>query len=612
LGRECGAAVAVLSTDGDTLVFLPGKREIQDAEQELRSRAPLAAEILSLHGGLSLADQRRVIAPAGGRDGKQRIILATNVAETGLTVPGVDLVVDSGMVRLERFHLPSGMNRLSLESAALSAADQRAGRAGRLGPGRCVRLWRPDQVRSIQTEPEMLRLDLSALVLECALWGCRRPEDLSWLTPPPRAAWDLAAELLVRLGALDAAASPTDQGRRMASLGLEPRLGALVLAGAGSPLACAAAAILADRDGSNIRDDADFRRRLAALRRDPDESGGQEDWIRRTRDVQGDLLRRLGVPGGSAGSRYTAADEADAARLLAAAFPDRVAGRQEPGRFRFPSGREARIEGPLASAEWLAAVEVDAGERLAHIRLAAPLDEGTARSVLAPITAEERRVEWKGLIPRTVSTLAAGKLVLTRTSVRTSREEAAAALPSLLAEAGLDVLPWTEQKDGPRRLLERIRFLANRGADVSLKERWTDEALTRESPLWLGPQLWNGARSGDAPVLTGESLTTALAERFGWAELQALARLVPEHFAIPGGRQKQLDYSSGEPVLKAKIQELFGFADNSAVLGVPIVFHLLSPAGRPLQVTRDLAGFWTGSYREIRKEMRGRYPKHPW
>ncbi|MDR1586652.1 MAG: ATP-dependent helicase HrpB [Treponema sp.] len=651
LGKECAAAVqdiagkeaagtsgAAAPQAGDILVFLPGRREIAHASASLMDGGmDRDFEILPLHGSLPLKEQRRVIAPRGfGR----RIILSTNVAETGLTIPGIGLVIDSGYARIERFHLPSGMNRLSLEPISKNSADQRAGRAGRLGPGRCIRLWRQDEPRPEETDSEIRRIDLSAAVLDCLLWGVRSRDGLPWLETPPQAAWNSALDLLWEMGAAGRDGKPTETGKALARLGLEPRLGRLCLAGlgqdaAGQPrdgnpagagngrlasLACTAAAILSARDGSGIENDADFSRRLELIRKDT-----RNPWAAQVRENAADLCRRLGVP---CRTHWTAGDEADIGELLASAFPDRIARRRDAagspapdsgeGIFRFSSGREGRIKGALARARWLCGLEVDAGERLGFIRLAAPVSQELALEILEKQALVEKRIEWKGLIPRTINVTRAGRLVLSEERRPSLREELLPALRPLLEEKGLAVLPWDEENKTPRRFLERIRFFekhggaAETGAASGPRPAWTDEALTREAADWLGPFVRDGAGGGRAALIDGQGLLHALENRFGWEKTAGLNRLVPDRFQLPGGGKKRIDYSSGEPVLLLRLQDAFGISGVCEILSIPITFHLLSPAGRPVQITRDPGKFWSGSYREVRKEMKGRYPKHHW
>ena len=620
-----GAAGAETAEGGDILVFLPGRGEIEDAAAALgQSLPPGIGSVLKLHGGLPLSEQKKVLAPKSGTDRVYadgvrtngvrtygiRIILSTNVAETGLTVRGVTTVVDSGLVRLQRFHLGTGMDRLTLENASAASVEQRAGRAGRLSRGRCIRLWDSREQRPADTSPEIARVDLSPLVLECALWGCRSPEDLSWLDTPKDAPWQNAADLLIELGALDASFNPTELGRTMARLGLHPRLAALALHGqreGHASLACAAAAVLADRDGSAIRNDADLRLRLEALRGNNPEG---ESWRRRTMELARDVSARIGTASSRAG--WTSAEETDLGDLLCAAFPDRLGRRQSPGVYRFPSGREAALDGPLGSEEWIVAPEVDAGERLGKIRLAAPVSAATALRLLEKDIREERRIEWEGLVPRTLASRRVGRLELSAARSKSLRAEAAADLPRLLSEQGLGLLPWDEQEGAPRRYLERLRFYISKGNPHGERVSWSDADLAMEAGEWLGPYIWNGQESAGGPILTGAQLSEALRSRLGWKNADALEKTVPDRFETPAGSLRKLDYSSGEPVLRVRIQEVFGMSANPRILGVPVVFCLLSPASRPLQTTGDLVGFWTGSYAEVRKDMRGRYPRHYW
>jgi len=543
------------------------------------------------------------------------VILSTNVAETGLTIPGIGLVVDSGYARIQRFHISSGMNRLSLESISGNSAEQRAGRAGRLGPGRCIRLWAQTEQRPQETPAEITRIDITAAVLESLLWGVTDADGLPWLEPPPAAAWSHAIELLQELGAIDSRSRPTETGKQIARLGLDPRLGRLCIAGkdAGKPaLACAAAALLAERDDSGFHNDADFTLRLANLR---------TNFARRVRDSAEDLLRRLGL---QAPLQWSVTDEAQIGEIVVAAFPDRVAKRQDmsgsgiaaaavavyatEGIFRFPSGREAKLNVPLA--HWICALEVDSGERMGHIRLAIPLAEETALAALATKLVTEQTVEWNTLHPRLIETTKAGHIVLSAKQKPCSRAALLPFLTPMLREQGLTVLPWDESKDAAQHLLERIRFFVNRkNCGVN---HWNDELLINDAAVWLGPFVWNGKDSGRGDIIDAEGLCSALTNRLGWEHKREMDKQVPDHYTVPNGRKRPIDYSSGEPVIRIRLQETFGISGSQTVMGHPIVFHLLSPADRPIQITRDLDGFWTGSYAAVRKEMRGRYPKHKW
>ena len=619
LGTRCAMALADLLSaelddpsraDGDILVFLPGKREIADCAGYLGTRGlDRRFDIETLHGSLPLEQQRRIIAPE--KRSRRRLILSTNVAETGLTIPGIRLVVDSGYARVQRFHIPSGMNRLSLERVGESSAAQRAGRAGRLGPGRCVRLWAPDPGGNgpAETPPEIRRTDISQAVLECLIWGVAKRDELPWPDEPGQGAWESALELLGELGAADldeTPARPTETGRRMATLGLEPRLARLCVAGRdlGKPsLACAAAALLSGRDEGS----PDFADRLSALRNEP-----RDPRSLKTRENAMDLLRRLGVSGFAP---WSAGDEADIGELMVIAFPDRVAKRRDPGDtpdegiFRFPSGREARCKTPLAGTEWLCALEVDSGERVGRIGLAVPVDAETALGALGRKISTEKTVEWNGLVPRLVETRKAGRIPLGQNRRPCRRSELVPFLPAMLRDQGLSALPWDGNRGAPQRLLDRIRFLvASKGGAAD----WSDESLVDTADQWLGPYVWGGSDTQRGDILAADSLCDALAARLGWGETRGMAGLVPESLALPTGRKRPIDYGSGEPVVRLRLQDAFGISGPRAILGAPIVFHLLSPADRPVQITRDLDGFWTGSYPQVRKEMRGRYPRHNW
>jgi ATP-dependent helicase HrpB len=369
------------------------------------------------------------------------------------------------------------------------------------------------------------------------------------------------------------------------------------------------AALLSGRDGSGIRGDADFRLRLELIRRDSRSAGEDRGWIRGVRETAGDLLKRLGL--GNRAPRCSAGEEAGVGELLAPAFPGRICRQQGSSPvYRFTSGREARIEGPLGREEWLCAAEVDAGERSGFIRLAAPVSPETALEILERQSRTEKQIDWKGLVPRIRVTKTAGRLVLSEEKRLPRQEEIVPELPRLLAEQGIAVLPWEEDEGRPRSFLERVRFFSARKAASPLS--WTDEALIAGAAEWLGPFIWAGKDRPQGPLTDGRGLRDALEARLGWEAKRELDRLVPEYFPLPKGRKKPVDYAGTEPAVKIRLQDAFGIPGVPHILSVPIVFHLLSPAGRPIQITNDLPGFWAGSYAEVRKEMRGRYPKHFW
>jgi ATP-dependent helicase HrpB len=605
-------------THGDVLVFLPGVPEIRRAAARLSAAVGPHVEIQALHGSLPLEEQRRVLAGAagsgssGGGDasspaGRRRVILATSIAETSLTVPGIRVVADAGWARLTRFHPATGLDRLVTERVSGSSADQRRGRAGRLGPGVCVRFWKEGEPLQAHPEPELLRSDLAGVVLECALWGAREPDGLAWLDSPPRAAWAQAGEILGMLG-LTRGGAPTDLGREVAGLGLSPRLGVLVIEGArrgAAPLAAACAALLQERDGSAITGDPDLRLRLEMARTG---RGGSDAWRAGMEREITRILRRVEREGPGL---WGAAEESIVGGLLAHAFPDRVARRENDGSYRFVTGRAAVFPGARtragtasrAAEQWIVAPETDAGETMGTIRLAAPLSPEEAEAALVPVTTEQIEIRWNRLVPRAHRFTRAGRLTLAERPAPLDPQAVAASLKERLAREGVSILPWNEKA---RQLLERVRFRGTHAAAAAGMDL-SDQGLAERAEQWLGPCL---TLTGGA-VMSSEGLCSALRSLSG-AGRGRLDAEVPESLVLPTGGRRRIDYSSGSPTVEARIQEVFGLAASPRICGVPVVFRLLSPASRPLQVTTDLEGFWKGSYAEVRKQMRGRYPRHYW
>jgi len=592
-------------TDGDVLTFLPGAGEIRRVAARLSPALGSRAEVLPLHGTMRLEDQRRVIVPAHG-GGPRRVILATSIAETSLTVPGVTTVADSGWARLTRFHPATGLDRLVTERVSASSAEQRRGRAGRLGPGRCVRFW-PESERLLErADPEILRSDLCGLVLECALWGAAEPGRLSWMDAPRAAAWSQAREVLSMLGLVDRT-GPTPRGKAAARLGLSPRLSVLVLRGAetGAPaLAAACAALLQERDGSEIPRDPDFRLRLELIRAG---SGGAGSWRANVRAEMDRILRRLPDRGGTEPS-WTTEQESRVGSMLAGSFPDRLARREPDGTYRLVTGRVAgfsygRHPVPTrAAGAWVVALDADPGETTGLIRLAAPVESEEAQRALSFAAEETAEIRWEGLVPRGMRVRRAGRLVLAERPERPEPGEISRAFQEHFARSGLEILPWNR---ACTRLLARMRFYVRRGGpalgDLS------EQDLVARCADWLSPFL---TLKGGQVLGTGSlhsalsSLASGLSGRFD--------QEVPDSMRLPNGSLRDIHYDDGEPAVEARIQEVFGLAASPRVCGVPITFRLLSPAHRPLQVTRDLAHFWSATYAEVRKEMRGRYPRHYW
>ncbi|HUW41169.1 MAG TPA: ATP-dependent helicase HrpB [Rectinemataceae bacterium] len=589
----------------DLLVFLPGAAEIARCGRAL---AGCGAEALALHGSLSLAEQRRVLAPRSGEG--RRIVLATSLAETSLTVPRIGAVLDSGLARVSRFHARSGLNRLVTEREAADRADQRRGRAGRLGPGLCVRAWPASETLPARTEAEILRAELSGLVLESLLWGARGRGALPWLDEPPAAAWEAGLELLGELGALDPDGGVGEFGRRMASLGTEPRLAALVLRGAEAGRgweAALLAALLSEREGSG-RDDSGGDLELGLERLASGEAGLGRTMIEARR-----LARAAGI-GPEERPR-----SGGAGRLLAAAFPDRIARRQEargPARrpdsspFQLFTGRLVAARGALARSPWIVAVDADAGTDLGRVYSGAALTEAEALVALAPSTRVVTELEWTGMRCRCRRIKQAGALILSETAVGPlSKEEAGEALARRVEEEGLGILPW--EADGAGELLRRLRWwTSRRSARAEEPGLRFDEASLMAAPReWLLPFV----QAGPGELLDGRALRLALEALVPFALRGELERGAPARLRLPSGASRPIRYEAGsQPSVESRVQDFFGLDSQPRAGGEPLLLRLLSPAGRPIQVTSDLPGFWRGSWAEVRKELRGRYPKHHW
>jgi ATP-dependent helicase HrpB len=593
---------ALVAHQGDILAFLPGMGEIRRTEAAL---AGCGALVLPLHGELPPAEQDRALTPAATR----RVVLATSIAETSLTVPGVRIVVDGGWRRAPRLDAASGLTRLATLRISRAAADQRAGRAGREAPGVAIRLWSAALHRGLPAfdRPEILEADLAGLRLDCAAWGAR-PADLPFPDPPPAGAIAAAEALLGELGALAEGAGAgarliTDLGRRMARLGAHPRLAAMMLA-ATTPgqaaLAATLAALLEERDPLRApasRDGApcDIGLRLAALDGAGDADRGAVSRIRRGAAQYRARLRVGHV-----------AAEGDPAPLLAAGFPDRIAQRRgEPGSFRLAGGGGAKlpVADPLARAPLLAvaSLEMKLGAR---IRLAAPLDPATLPEAVAARVVEA--VET-ALDPASGAVLSRrrrrlGALVL---EDRTETADPDAIAAALLASVSVAALPWNE---AARQFQARVALM--RRLEPAVWPDLSDAALAADLAGWLGPYLQGITRLADIRKL---DLAAILRGRLDWAEAARLDRDLPTHLALPGGRAL-VDYTEPVPLAQARAQAFYGLAETPRLAGgrAELRLALLSPAGRPVAITADLAGFWRGAWADVRKDMRGRYPRHAW
>lgn len=587
---------ALAADVGDLLVFLPGAGEIRRVQARLEE-ANLGVRVAPLYGNLSQEAQDWAIAPAVER----KVVLATSIAETSLTVEGVRVVIDCGLMRVPRFSPRTGMTRLETLPVSQAAADQRRGRAGRLGPGVCYRLWTEQAQLVAHGTPEMLEADLAPLALELAAWGAD-PAELAWLDAPPAAAYAQARALLGQLGALDEAGAITPHGQRMAELALHPRLAHMALCavplGLGG-LACELAALLEERD--LLREgapDADLRTRVEALRGG---RGADEGTRRRVLAQAGEHRRALGVAAGG--------EVEVCGLLLALAYPDRIGQGRGGGRFLLRNGRGAVLPSAqgLWDAPYLVAAELEDQGVESRILLAAPV---ALPELLTQEQVEvERVVAWdraaQAVRARRIERL--GALVLREAQVADPEPEAAlAALLQGIAAEGLEILPWTRQA---RQLQERLVFLHG------LAPGWpdtSDEALAGTLAEWLGPHLGGLKSRGDLQRL---HLTEVLGEMLSWTQRRELEEAAPTHVVVPSGSRIPIDYSDpAAPVLAVRLQEVFGLRESPRIGWgrVALTLHLLSPAHRPVQVTRDLASFWRSAYFEVKKDLKGRYPKHFW
>jgi ATP-dependent helicase HrpB len=599
------------------LIFLPGQREINSTLRSLVSTEWGAKlECCPLHGQLPLAAQRRAIAAARHPEGK--LVLASSIAESSLTIEGVRLVIDSGLSRISRFDPVTGMDGLVTVAASQASAEQRRGRAGRLSSGRCLRLWSAaeQQRRPAFDSPELLETDPLPLALQLAEWGSGLGEDLPWIDPPPHGPLSEARELLKQLGILSSSGQITSHGRAVNQLGLHPRLGHMLLQAAENgwlDLGCSLAVLLNERDPLDRREaGCDLMRRLDWLRQPGAEArqGQQRPWHQLERQLRRQLQQ---AAGDSAAPSSGIREQEIAARLISWAYPERLAlsrGRGD-GRFLMRNGRGACVhrEDPHAGAEGLAIASVDGVGQEARVMLAVPLSRGQLEELALPQAVTRNQVSWDGEAERVrcEQILHLDALVLeTKPWPAAEPGQMATALLEGIRSLGMDALPWSDRS---RQLAHRLS-LAHRHLGAPWPDR-CPEALLADLPRWLGPHL-PGLRSRQD--LQQLDLWEALWGELEWNRRQMLENLLPEQLPIPSGRSVTLDYASGEPVLAVKLQELFGWAETPRLLEgrLPITVQMLSPAGRPAAITRDLAGFWEGGYTEVRKELRGRYPKHPW
>ena len=596
---------ALRAEPGSVLAFLPGQGEIRRLEERLRERLTDPDVVLApLYGAMDMAAQDRAVAPAP--PGTRKVVLATSIAETSLTIEGVRIVVDCGLSRVPRFDADAGVTRLETVRVSRASADQRRGRAGRTEPGVCYRLWDEPQTSSLLAfgEPEIRSADLSGLLLDCAEWGATDPAMLSWLDPPPQAAVLAAREDLVAIGALDASGRLTEQGKRIRNLPLPPRLASMILLAAERGSAGDAAdmaAVLVERGLGGV--DADLTHRIEGFRRDRGRRADDmrrlaQGWARTAKAGAGTAGAYIGMPLGG---------------ILALAFPDRIAkARGAPGQFLLANGRGANLDvtHALARAPYLVVAEMQGTAASTRILSAAPVTEaevleiGRARIVEADEVTFDR--EAGALRARRVRRLDAILLNSEPRSV-TPGEASALALAGGMAVIGIARLPWTKVQ---MQLRDRVAFL--RTAEGPEWPDLSDAALTVSVREWLAPFVISKTKLSE---ISADDLGQALDVLLPWNLRRRLEDEAPTHFEAPTGNRHAIDYeSAGAPLLSIRVQELFGLKEHPAIANgkLALTLELLSPAHRPIQITKDLPGFWRGSWSAVKSEMKGRYPRHPW
>lgn len=650
---------ALLEREGDVLAFLPGTAEIRRTARQLaEQRLPSGTLVRELHGTLSLEDQAAAIAPAP--EGGRKIVLATSIAESSLTVEGVRIVVDSGLMRVSRFSPRTGMSRLETVPLSKASADQRRGRAGRLAPGLCIRLWSEAEHSRLPDfgSPEIAESDLAALRLELAVWGVDDPNELSWLTPPPVPAYEAATELLQALGCLKAAGGPTEAGKAIAALGLHPRLGAMLLRGKETGqlrLASRLAALLSERNLLPNERSVDIGLRLSRL-----ESGEREPSLKRLL-AQAERWQRMLEKDGAiqsnlqskqmgnqqsnqqinllSNSRLAAADEyaeehagprskenisasqrsggagaLTTGGLLAHAYPDRIAQRRSDGRYLLAAGRGAAAltaDQQLSQAPYLVVCELDDAGAEGRILLADRLDKEELQQELASFIKEEESLEWEeeARAIRGRRRVKLGTLILKETPLKSGLdpEGVAETWLTVIREKGFSFIPFHKSAQS---LLNRMRAMQAAGA-----RDWPDfseDALLASMQDWLKPHL-GGIRT--YAELEKMNMTSLLEGLLTWKQRSELDAEAPLHWSVPSGSKIPIDYSDpAKPFAAVRLQELFGLAETPRLAGgrLPLTLHLLSPAHRQVQVTQDLASFWSNGYFEVKKDLKGRYPKHYW
>ncbi|ARN72763.1 ATP-dependent helicase HrpB [Oceanicoccus sagamiensis] len=639
--RVSQAAISALQQhSGSQLVFLPGQGEINKVLQRLKRHLAdngiTDTVVLPLYGALPFREQQRAIEPLA-KDGPQRkIVLATDIAETSLTIEGINVVIDAGLCREPCFDPATGMTRLQTRRISQDSSVQRMGRAGRLTEGVCYRLWSEEQQQQLprQSTPQILQADLAPLLLQILVWGIDDIHELHWLDAPPSGPLSQARDLLHSLGAISGTTISTEQplqgwtltphGEQMAAMPTHPRLAHMLISSAGfnlSKQACALAAVLADRHPLSRDYGADLAAVVATVSGERACHSQHQAWLKRTQQQAKTFQQLLNKYHRQPTQTAPLKEQQQTGFLLASAYPDRIA-RKKTGshnNYQLSNGRAATLDNAdkLSNHTWLAVAEL--GGSVNHvgqkstdrIYSACEFDAELFQQALAPLTTEKTTLEWDDSVERFIAeqVTAVGKLAIKSQRIeKIPAEEKRQALLALIQKRGLSLLPW----DKPTRQWQaRVELLRQHHSG---KQEWpnvSDQHLLNTLELWLAPYLENINKLGDFKKI---KLQEVLSHLLPWPLPQQLNELAPIKISVPSGSQISIDYSQNPPVLSVKLQEMFGCADTPSIANgqIKLMLHLLSPAQRPLQVTQDLAGFWSSSYFEVQKEMKGRYPKHPW
>ena len=627
--RDCAAQVmrALENDEGDILVFLPGAGEIGRVYDLLRQR--ITSDSISIHplyGNLTRKDQDAAIQPSP--PGCRKIVLATSIAETSLTIEGVRVVVDGGLMRVPRYDSGYAMGRLETVPVSKASADQRRGRAGRLGPGVCYRMWTEDE-QALHPEfntPEILQADLTRLVLELALWGAASPDELKWLDLPPRGAYAQARDFLMKIKALDEKGRITDHGRTLAGLGVHPRLGHMLVLGKDKGkgyLACLIAACLGERDffmGKDSRERADIRLRLAHLE---DVRNGKRPEAGSFAVNQGTVavvLKNAGILARDLGVKETSFRLDNVGELLALAYPERIAMAAGGafGSYKMASGTAVTLSesDPLGHERFIVCAELDGQRKRSRVYLAAAYAMEDLETDYAQAVQRQEVLAWDdktGFVTAEIRHVYDQLVLYTEKMAAPDPESVKALILDEIRKRGLDLLPWT-----PAHLDLRARSVFLRGVEgVGDFPDLSDETLLETLDQWLGPFL---AGVNSLSRLKKIDMEQALSVLLPWSARKRLEDLAPTHLVVPSGSRIPLDYTVVDfrlhqaPVLSVRLQEMFGCVETPKIAGgrVPVTVQLLSPAGRVMQVTKDLESFWKNTYEQVKKDLKGRYPKHYW